>query len=61
MTAQVIAFPNQKRRVEIRALDEQLAGIALRVRGLERQAEELEAARDVLDQALEATEGGREG
>ena len=57
VTAQVIAFPNQRRRVEIRALDEQLAGIALRVRGLERQAEELETARDVFEQALEAAEG----
>lgn len=57
----VIAFPTKRRRVEIRALDEQLAGIALKVRGLERQAEELEAARDKLDQALEAAESGREG
>ena len=57
----VIAFPTKRRRVEIRALDEELAGIALRVRGLERQAEELEAARDVFEQALEAAEGGREG
>lgn len=61
MTAIIIAFPTKRRRVEIRALDEQLAGIALRVRGLERQAEELEAARDVFEQALEAAEGGREG
>jgi len=57
----VIAFPSKRRRVEIRALDEQLAGIALKVRGLDRQAQELEAARDVLDQAIEAAEGGREG
>lgn len=53
----VIAFPNQKRRVEIRALDEQLAALRSGIIRAERQAEQLEAARDVFEQALEAAEG----
>lgn len=45
----VIPFPTLRRRIEIRRLDEELAGIALRVRGLEQQGQQLEAARDQLE------------
>ena len=47
--AEVIRFPNLRRRIEIQRLDEELAGITLRVRGLEAQGQQLERTRDQLE------------
>ena len=46
---EVLQFPTLRRRIEIRRLDEELAGIAMKVRGLEQQGQQLERTRDQLE------------